>query len=364
MTQTNTTEENTKPTKLMKWAWWLVGAGCFVILSGLILFSWGEWGNLFTTGSPIKSDKVGQFGDLIGGVVGSLWALAGVILFYAALKEQRKDFQTNNKVLEAQQKALEQQIKEFKLQKEEMEQTREVFKLQSETLKQQQFESTFFNLIDNIDDIKTKIENSSGLNDESNSFSSLMKKFGMLFMLLEIRDLSKSIKGGGLIPDFFIDEVKTQFRRLITQSTIKVHDLNMFKRDINFKKEKQKQYKDLLSSQEKTNYLYNYFYSNERNQLAHYHRLIYHTLKFVKDYWTQDGENHRETMQRYADILQAQFSKNEQVLIYYNSLIFPKMFELVKEFQFVENLYEEDLLDPSHKHDEINMKKEADILEA
>ncbi|MGD8782487.1 MAG: hypothetical protein PVH88_26460 [Ignavibacteria bacterium] len=63
--------------------------------------------------------KTGSVGDFIGGVVGSIWALVGVVLFYGALVLQRI--------------SLEKQI-------EEMTQTKEV-------LEKQSFESTFYELL-------------------------------------------------------------------------------------------------------------------------------------------------------------------------------------------------------------------------
>lgn len=66
--------------------------------------------------------------------------LAGVILLYVALDEQRKDIKIN-------QNALIKQIEEFELQRVELSETREIFKEQSITLKIQRFENTFFQLI-------------------------------------------------------------------------------------------------------------------------------------------------------------------------------------------------------------------------
>lgn len=42
--------------------------------------------------SSIILDKTGQVGDFIGGLVGSLWAFTGVLLFYLSLRLQRKEF--------------------------------------------------------------------------------------------------------------------------------------------------------------------------------------------------------------------------------------------------------------------------------
>ncbi|WP_298507118.1 putative phage abortive infection protein [uncultured Maribacter sp.] len=135
----------------------IIGGFVFIILA-FILFTWNDIKINF--GFKIDSEKFAQFGDFIGGIVGSIWALAGVILFYVALKEQRNDFKTNRKVLNAQTDALNQQIKEFELQREELTETRKVLNLQYETLNFQRFEGTFFKLIDLhhqfVDDLNSK----------------------------------------------------------------------------------------------------------------------------------------------------------------------------------------------------------------
>lgn len=43
------------------------------------------------TDQPINGQITGQVGDFIGGVAGSLWAFAGVLLFYIALRLQRRE---------------------------------------------------------------------------------------------------------------------------------------------------------------------------------------------------------------------------------------------------------------------------------
>jgi len=49
--------------------------------------------------SKILLDKTALVGDFIGGFVGSLWAFAGIILFYLALRLQRKEFQAQKEEL-------------------------------------------------------------------------------------------------------------------------------------------------------------------------------------------------------------------------------------------------------------------------
>jgi hypothetical protein len=120
-----------------RFALWIAGIGILLILVFLVIFFWGESLSLH---SQINDSKFGELGSVIGGVVGSLWALAGVILFYVALSEQRKDVKTNLEALKT-------QIQEFELQREELIETRKVYQQQSETMAQQRFETTFFNLM-------------------------------------------------------------------------------------------------------------------------------------------------------------------------------------------------------------------------
>lgn len=93
----------------------LVFSGIAILFTTVILFLWKE--TVFDTKSTINKEYFGYFGDFVSGIVGSLWALAGVILFYVALTEQRRDFQTNRKALENQIEALNLQSEEFKRQK-------------------------------------------------------------------------------------------------------------------------------------------------------------------------------------------------------------------------------------------------------
>lgn len=95
----------------------------------------------------ISEEKIGQFGDFVGGLIGSLFTLVGVILFYVALRDQRKDFATSQETLKVQLSAFQQQVREFELQREELAQTRKVFEDQSTTLKLQKFEDTFYSFM-------------------------------------------------------------------------------------------------------------------------------------------------------------------------------------------------------------------------
>lgn len=84
----------------------LMIVGIVLFFLGLFFFLWQHIG--INTSEKIDASKFGQFGDFVGGLIGSLWAFAGVILFYVALTEQRDDIRTNREVLKTQVNALEQ----------------------------------------------------------------------------------------------------------------------------------------------------------------------------------------------------------------------------------------------------------------
>jgi hypothetical protein len=134
----------------------LIFFGIFLIILSIILFLWFDFN--IDINSKINSEKFAQFGDFIGGIVGSIWALAGVLLFYIALTDQRKDIKTNQEALKLQIEALNNQVNEFEKQRKELESSRKVYEEQTKTLKTQQFESNFYSLLNVYTAIKNKLD--------------------------------------------------------------------------------------------------------------------------------------------------------------------------------------------------------------
>lgn len=138
--------------------------GLILISLIIILFSWQR--SYWITGSTIDSEIFGTLGDFIGGVVGSIWSLAGILLFYIALKDQKEDIALNRQALEKQIDSLDVQTKEFQHQTKESERTREIFDIQTDTFKKQQFEATFFSMLD----VYTKINSNMPKNGNKDFF--------------------------------------------------------------------------------------------------------------------------------------------------------------------------------------------------
>ena len=99
-------------------------------------------------------DALSTIGEFFGGTVGSIWALAGVILFYLALIYQRR---------------------ELELQREELLETREILDRQSQTIEIQQFENTFFQLLDFHLEASRRIEAQEGGNGFEKMYNDLKK---------------------------------------------------------------------------------------------------------------------------------------------------------------------------------------------
>lgn len=110
-------------------AWGCVGIGIIFF----IVYIWGLLNNGYSILGDIKDkdiERTAQVGDFFGGIVGSVWALAGVLLYFSALKLQAKELSN------------------------QMDEMNENKKL----LSQQQFESTFFNLLKTQQDIGNSVK--------------------------------------------------------------------------------------------------------------------------------------------------------------------------------------------------------------
>lgn len=125
-------------------AWLLIGIGLVIVATfcGLIYANNLGWGQ-----DVFNIERTGQAGSFVGGTAGALWALAGVLFFKSALMLQRESLNKQVESLNVQREELKFQREELRLQRVEMSSTRAIFE-------QQSFETTFFNLLRNLKEIK------------------------------------------------------------------------------------------------------------------------------------------------------------------------------------------------------------------
>ncbi len=231
----------------------LIGIGVCIFLAAPFFYIWKE--PILDASVPINKEAFGQFGDFITGVVGSIWALAGVILFYIALKEQRKDIQINRDALEKQIEALQLQSKEFSFQTKELEASRKIYTTQSKILKKQQFESTFFALLNVYTDIT--------------------------------RDLYSTQK-------FFENNVDSLCQRF----------------QVNEDNENDPQTLHTASIE-----VYEDIYFQDKNSFAHYFRSLYRIVRFIED---SSSLTDKEQF-FYAKIVRSQLREQELLMLFYNA---------------------------------------------
>jgi uncharacterized membrane protein len=309
-----------KNSKILLW----IGLSLFIV--GIVVFLYRE---SIGFSSKVDATKVAQFGDFIGGVVGSLWSLAGVILFYVALTEQRKDIEINRETLNAQVSALNQQIEEFELQRTELSETRKVFQEQSETLKIQRFENTFFQLLSLHHELVDKLNfNWTGPFEQT----AILEKRAVLSKAFE--DLEQKFKYSNYFweKDRFGEETS----KLDLPKTIEIAENRMIK-------------------------TYKEFYFDSYKQIfSHYFRNVYHIFKFI--YTSELIEKSKK--QFYASLIRAQLSSDELYIIFYNSLHqglgYPNFLFLIKEFDIMQN-FDFRIIDENPFHREIYDSRIKDV---
>lgn len=302
----------------------IVAFSC-ILISIIVFFVWGNW----TFSWVLNEEKVGQFGDFIGGVVGTILAFVAAILYYVALREQRKDIRINQKVADLQYRALLKQIEEFEKQKEELELTRKVYEQQSRTMaqqerimQQQQFENTFFNMLSLQQEIVNNLSfKSISIKQEDDGTS---------------KEMDDAIKGREIFEIMYA-----------TSKLNIIYDKELFLRCKELEE-------DLIYMQ----YLYHhdhlicvhggiknilqffsmkgYEYTNELPLFDHYFRHLYRILKFI-DESNLDFDN----KYKYTSILRATLSPYELVWIFYNCLSeygYEKFKPLLEEYSILKNL--------------------------
>lgn len=265
-----------KINRFTKWAW------AFVII-GFVVAGFGILCYLF----PCISGKLtlNELGDYLSGSVASAWSLAGLFFIYVAFIGQK-------------QQLINQQIEilysqaEIKATRFELEGQKEQLVEQNKTLRQQRFENTFFQLINNHNSIVDSID---------------LRKWSP-----KTNSYSISSQGRDCF-EVFYKRIKSECKNDFT-------------------------IKNTLDA-------YMLFYNQNQADLGHYFRNMYHILKLIKE--TDFITNKK----RYSSLLRAQLSSYELVLLFYNTLgVYgvEKFKPLIEEYSFLKNLDWNLIFDSTH----------------
>lgn len=303
----------------------LIWAGMLILGIMLILFLFRA--SIFDLDQEIDQSKFDSFGSIVGGLIGSIWSLASIILFYIALNEQRKATNHQREAIDDQKKALEINIRafeaqveslkiqtnEFELQREELAQTRQVFIEQSKTLKLQQFESTFFSMLNLHHQIVNTMD-ATKIVRQHPMFASLTGKSEPTIVNYTARDCFK----------YFYEQFQQQY------SIDSIGQPEEFDKSAEI---------ELITK------CYSAFYIENQSDLGHYFRNLYQILKFI-------NTKNPDDKFFYSNLLRAQLSAFELLLLFYNCLSTfgrEKFKPLIEHYHFLQNMPKAPLLN-KEKH--------------
>lgn len=307
-----------------------------LLVIGLTIYAFWK-NNYLNTSYFLGTDKLGHFGDFIGGFLGTLLTLIATIYIYQTFNSQKKS-------IEIQEEQLTNQKEELKSQKQEL-------ILQRQLIAQQQFESTFFNMLNVHRELKNNLEINVISRICNIIFNRESKKPSMKGPFLSPTTISEIDDFDGVNVfklirlDFEI--LYNSFKNLNTIEGSQIFSNKIIKDIIQ---------QELLNNEEILNgneievikKIFWIIFHNYRNILSHYFRNVYHILKFIRENEIQNNVNY----QKYADIFQSQLNEDEQFLLFYNFIVFEDKSkkhlstkELCDNYNFLENLGHENLLD-------------------
>lgn len=263
----------------------IIGLALFFI-SAFIFINFGSWKFSLILDETI----MGQFGDFVGGVIGSLFAFIGVILYYIALKAQREDVQTNKNALNLQMQALNQQIEEFKAQTEELQETRKVYEEQTNLYREQ---TNYYQ--QQVKELKIQTK-TSALQHFNSEFYSLLNVF------IDIKNNCESL----------IDNILKTLHKSIQHNKDEIcNNLSWIIKEYT-----------------------NLYYDNSKS-LSIYFKTLYRLLKMIDDSIIE-----LDHKQRYAKTLRSQLSDNELLIIYYDyySVLGEKVKILANKYKLLKHL--------------------------
>jgi hypothetical protein len=327
-----------KKSLLEKVAYLFVIIGLFTLVWFLSILTIDRCTN---TNSIPFLEGASRIGDFIGGLVGVFFTLVGVFLLFENLSLQRKELTENRNLI-----------------------------------LQQQFESTFFSLLNSQRQITNELFLPSNYPDKISGrrfFDYVSEETWKIYIYIsEKKYLSDNENEENFLFKFVENYAKTAdmdgpFRRheFIRQYFSLMEKVGRFNSERKILKE--------------TYFLLFKYY---HPIYGHYFRNLYHILKFIHKNeveecarTTNNQELIYEKYKGYSDIVQAQLSSFELFLLFFNGLCFEEMKKLIHYYNFLENLAVEDLIKDEHvsqysdeeiggiKYRAVNFKRRREIVQ-
>lgn len=262
----------------IKYSRYLISLGIYATLSVMFLF-------LFKT-NPIDSNKSidpaiwGQFGDIIGGLIGSIFSLIGILFLYKNFTLQRKQISKQDRSFTKQQIV----TRYYELLKIQRDNTNEI------TVGSKTGRKVFIQMERELDLCYKIVLNCI---DESKVNISEIDSINLAYIIFYYGGISE--KSVNVIKNLVINKYDSKFIERVL--------------------------KELLVSR-KTVRLKNQFdwllFDGHQSRLGHYYRHLFQSINYINDI-NENIFNYREKYQ-YIKTLRAQLSTHEQVLLLWNSL--------------------------------------------
>lgn len=288
--------------------------------------------------------------------IGAWFALAGVFIFAATLFYQIKEYKL--------------QIEELKKSVEAQTNTSKALEEQKDIQKLSQFESTFFNLLRNQQEIAKNIQEKfyyidresidftsiSGVKnkiiDGRNFFKEIKRELSKIFVAINYKYFFKYIPEQNESTLHTIAEIEENTALDPDEKDQKITDLinsekNSFTNSLYIKNDTQWKEIRSLNLTDQIAVIYGLLFQIYHTSLGHYFRHLYHIISYTDNFFTEN-EKIQCKAKIYTDIIQAQMSSDELTITYYNAFAFPNLFALIEKYDFLENLTQEDLIDTSH----------------
>jgi hypothetical protein len=324
-------------------AWILIGVGTAICI--LFAYSTNADGFTFRGDTKIDFPITGQFGDFVGGVVGTVFALAGTLLIYLSFKEQttqniKEGFENTFFELVNIHRDNVNQLTYTKYDNGELRtaETRKVFRLIFSEFLECYREVKKFSNSKNSDDYilpKYKVKLQDIL--ATNNLKVNIIEFALIDIAYSIVFFGVGEEGEIILRDKFKRRYNHQFfYHLLRYIKLKPKRENKTRWDKwktllsydykNFKKVNQEFYNyrphhsiDHLSDEVKNLIFkddYNKYYGGHQHRLGHYFRHLFQSFKFVN----YDKHLTEKEKYFYAKTLRAQLSTYEQAILFINSI--------------------------------------------
>lgn len=298
------------------------------------------------------TDKLGHFGDFIGGFLGTILTAIATYFVY----------------------------KTYISQKEELISQKDELILQRNLISQQQFENTFFNMLNVHRELKNNISTTDRIfwftNDQidylinpsiskeskTTLFNEIVKerkKIGLeVFrnIRLDLNDLYDDEKIKREI-DFYENSFLVKNNTYIQDLKRKLEECNQ--RTISSTIEKILDSKTVDSEEKTMKANFKFIFEIYQDVISHYCRNAYHILRYIRE------NEHEKTLgadrkkyKNYANIFQSQLNVDEQFLLFYNFINFNeetneeifRTINLVNHYSFLENIGIDNLIKKEHEN--------------